>query len=71
MECYGYLESVVPDELLANFICYTCLLINEKPLLLEMYRLCVKRRALWFLREKGELKDPADLAQYLSIFLHG
>lgn len=53
-------------ELLANFICYSCLLNGENPLLIKMRRLCLLRRAICFLRGKGELDDQAVLGKHLS-----
>lgn len=51
--CYGYLETPVPEDL----ICYICLLKDEDAERLEkkMKPLCLKRRALCYLRERATL----------------
>jgi hypothetical protein len=61
IECYGYLEIPRTSE----FVCYTCLLEDEDTLITEMKELCIKRRALYFMREEG-VSSLKDLSTHLS-----
>jgi len=52
LSCYGYLTAPI-----AEFVCYSCLLVSEKTLLSEMKEICKKRHILAFLRDGGNASD--------------
>lgn len=49
-KCYGYLDN---DTLLDTHICYTCLLIAEPSLCVEMKNLCLLRQVIWIIATEG------------------
>jgi len=49
-KCYGYLDN---DALLDTHICYTCLLIAEPSLCVEMKNLCLLRQVIWIIATEG------------------
>ncbi|POS86553.1 hypothetical protein EPUL_002440 [Erysiphe pulchra] len=65
VRCYGYLDCDLP----AHIVCYTCLLEkNDKDRIENIMKpLAIKRRALYYLREKGVLSSCSELAPHLNI----
>ncbi|RKF62186.1 putative meiosis specific protein hop1 [Erysiphe neolycopersici] len=65
VRCYGYLDCDLP----AHIVCYTCLLEkNDKDRIENIMKpLAIKRRALFYLREKGVLSSCSELAPHLNI----
>ena len=64
MQCYGQLGRVSSDT---KFACYSCLLDNEEVRFSQMKVTCLKRRALYYLRERpGGLQSIEEIAHYLG-----
>ncbi|TQS37709.1 hypothetical protein Golomagni_01805 [Golovinomyces magnicellulatus] len=65
LRCYGYLDGISPTDL----VCYSCLLMKSDKDRIEnfMKPLAIKRRALYYLREKGILSSSSELAPQLNI----
>ncbi|RKF80864.1 putative meiosis specific protein hop1 [Golovinomyces cichoracearum] len=63
--CYGYIDGISPTDL----VCYSCLLMKSDKDRIEnlMKPLAIKRRALFYLREKGKLSSSSELAPQLNL----